>query len=111
MKLIKIFNNEDSGIDFYDRIILICVIPLIVAFIILLVLTIYYTIKIPDLVSTIPDDYTTSYKFTKIESSSVNYLFDVVYDNETKVMYTVSSEGEFTVLLNADGTPLLYEGE
>lgn len=37
----------------------------------------------------------------------------VVYHKETKVMYTVSrgsyNSGDFTVLLNADGTPMLWE--
>lgn len=39
----------------------------------------------------------------------------IVYDRNTKVMYTVSYHGQgsgiFTVLVNADGTPLLYDGE
>lgn len=38
----------------------------------------------------------------------------VVYHRETKVMYVVSdgphSYGIFTLLVNADGTPMLYEG-
>lgn len=41
--------------------------------------------------------------------------FDIVYDKKTKVMYTVSqgyyNRGNLTLLVNADGTPLLYEGE
>lgn len=39
----------------------------------------------------------------------------VVYHRETKVMYAVSvgshNRGRFTVLVNPDGTPLLYRGE
>lgn len=39
----------------------------------------------------------------------------VVYHRETKVMYAVSvgshNRGRFTVLVNPDGTPLLYKGE
>lgn len=39
----------------------------------------------------------------------------VVADQETKVMYTVSmgsyNTGNFTMLVDSDGTPLLYEGE
>lgn len=38
----------------------------------------------------------------------------VYYHKETKVMYVVSTSsynrGNFTVLVNADGTPMLYEG-
>ena len=39
--------------------------------------------------------------------------WDVVYHKETKVMYVVSigyyNQGNFVVLVNADGTPMLYE--
>lgn len=39
--------------------------------------------------------------------------FNIVYDVDTKVMYTVSNgmhnRGTFTMLVNADGTPRLYE--
>ena len=40
--------------------------------------------------------------------------WDVVYHKNTKVMYAVSSygtgSGVFTVLLNSDGTPMIYRG-
>ena len=52
--------------------------------------------------------------FTKIPSAG-NSSFYIVYDNETKVMYAVSdgmyNSGNLTVLVNADGTPKLYEVE
>lgn len=35
----------------------------------------------------------------------------VVYDVNTKVMYTKSYYGEFTMLVNANGKPKLYKGE
>ena len=40
--------------------------------------------------------------------------WDIVYHKETKVMYavgggTTKTTGVFTVLVNADGTPMLYE--
>ena len=39
----------------------------------------------------------------------------IVYDKYTKVMYAVSrstyNNGNFTLLVNADGNPLLYEGQ
>lgn len=51
-----------------------------------------------------------SSRFVTVEESSV---WDVVYDKETLVMYAVSdgynNYGTFTMLVNADGTPLLYE--
>ena len=38
----------------------------------------------------------------------------IVYHKETKVMYAVSdgsyNHGTFTLLVNADGTPMLYKG-
>ena len=46
---------------------------------------------------------------------SKNFSYAVVYDRETKVMYAMSNSrynvGNFTVLLNVDGTPKLYKGE
>ena len=48
--------------------------------------------------------------FTVIEDS---YFWRVVYHNDTKVMYTVScgssNFGNFTLLVNPDGTPMLWE--
>ena len=41
--------------------------------------------------------------------------WDVVYHKETKVMYVVSrgayNQGAFTLLVNADGTPMIWDGE
>ena len=38
----------------------------------------------------------------------------IVYHRDTKVMYSVSASqynfGNFTLLVNADGTPMIYEG-
>ena len=49
--------------------------------------------------------------FIQIEDG-INYK--VVYHKETKVMYTISdgyyNAGTFTVMLDADGKPLLWEG-
>lgn len=42
------------------------------------------------------------------------YAWEIVYHKDTKVMYSVSNGrynlGNFTVLVNADGSPMLYEG-
>ena len=44
-----------------------------------------------------------------------NLTYKVVYHKDTKVMYTVScgtdNQGEFTLLVNPDGSPMLYEGD
>ena len=49
--------------------------------------------------------------FIKVEQS---YFWKVVYHRDTKVMYAVSygrsNYGNFTLLVNADGTPMLYKG-
>lgn len=49
--------------------------------------------------------------FTRVEAGG---FFDVVYDKDTKVMYVISTGyyngGNFTLLVNADGTPKLWKG-
>lgn len=51
--------------------------------------------------------------FITVESNTICY--DIVYHKDTKVMYAISrggyNQGTFTVLLNADGTPMVYEGK
>lgn len=37
--------------------------------------------------------------------------FQIVYDKQTKVEYAISKDGIFTLLVDADGKPLLYEGK
>lgn len=49
--------------------------------------------------------------FVEVEESMD---FKVVYHKETKVMYAISdgsyNRGTFTLLVNTDGTPMLYKG-
>ena len=49
------------------------------------------------------------------KSDEYEYPYDIVYQRDTKVMYAVSrgayNNGNLTVLVNPDGTPLLYEEE
>lgn len=49
-------------------------------------------------------------RFVQVENTAV---YSVVYDKETKVMYAVSyygsGSGVFTLLVNADGSPKLWE--
>lgn len=53
----------------------------------------------------------TSKMFVRVENCG---SFDVVYDKDTKVMYTVSSSsynyGSVTLLVNSDGTPKIWKG-
>ena len=49
--------------------------------------------------------------FVRVEAT---YEWWIVYHKDTKVMYAVSigqyNNGNFTLLVNADGTPMVYEG-
>ena len=57
------------------------------------------------------DEYDTS-MFVKVETAT---FWDVVYHKDTKVMYVVSTgsynRGTFTLLVDADGKPMIYETE
>ena len=50
--------------------------------------------------------------FVIVENGECYY---VVYHKDTKVMYTISTGGSnygnFSLLVNADGTPMIWEGE
>jgi len=59
-------------------------------------------------------------KFRNAEEAEVNSMFEVVEDGDlyyvvyhrlTNVMYTVSDNGEFTVMVNVKGEPLIYSKE
>lgn len=51
--------------------------------------------------------------FVCCERSSVSKPFSIVYHKDTKVMYAVSAggynTGTFTLLVNSDGSPMLWE--
>lgn len=53
--------------------------------------------------------------FVVCEATSASKPYYVVYQKDTKVMYVVSdggdNRGNFTLLVNPDGTPMLWEGE
>lgn len=48
--------------------------------------------------------------FVLVESNYLWNKYNIVYHKETKVMYAVSCNTQFTVMLDADGKPLLWEG-
>jgi len=52
--------------------------------------------------------------FTIVEYNE-NLNFFVVYMNDTKVMYSISvgvyNRGNFTLLVNKDGSPMVYKGQ
>ena len=37
------------------------------------------------------------------------WIFDIYYDKETKVQYSISRGGNLTVLVDTEGKPLLYQ--
>lgn len=63
---------------------------------------------------TISNNYAGNERFIQIYNQYSKDDFRIYYDKETKVMYLISSiykGGGITVLVDADGKPLLYEGE
>ena len=62
--------------------------------------------------SEVEDKASDKSEFVIVEGTSSWYI---VYHKETKVMYAVSqgayNGGTFTLLVNADGTPMIWEGE
>lgn len=63
----------------------------------------------------IQEDQKETNMFVYIQTADGFHDYDVVYQKDTKVMYTVShgpySYGSFTLLVNPDGTPMLYEAD
>lgn len=59
---------------------------------------------------------TSSPELEERQNSSNNYFitiqdcntYRIVYDSNTKVMYSISYQGRVTMLVNVDGKPLLY---
>ena len=47
----------------------------------------------------------------RLEVIEGGYRQSVLYDYDTKVMYLWDYRGGYTVMVDADGDPLLYEGE
>ena len=62
--------------------------------------------------STVPEEKASdeTSMFVRVETGSLmGYSYNIVYHKDTKVMYAVSYESYFTVLLDTDGNPLLWE--
>ena len=50
--------------------------------------------------------------FVLVESEQLGaYHYRIVYHKETKVMYTVGYYSDFAVMLNPDGSPMVWEEE
>jgi len=47
----------------------------------------------------------------QLERVQGGYRQSVLYDRDTKVMYLWDYRGGYTVMVDADGDPLLYKGE
>ena len=46
---------------------------------------------------------------TRMITASASYT--IVYDKQTKVIYSIDSTGKFTPLIDENGDPLIYNGE
>ena len=87
--------------------------------IILLVMIFAVMLSSCDINQPIADSSNTNYRFVKVidqydtDDSGMNYQNCCVFvDKQTGVMYLfvrVGSHGGMTVLLNADGTPMIYD--
>ena len=56
------------------------------------------------------EDYNSDGPFVFVESGFLaNYWYKIVYHKDTKVMYVVGHYDDFTVMLNPDGSPMIYE--
>lgn len=53
---------------------------------------------------------TIQYPYSEKDSMYRRY-YSIMYDKETKVMYSVSKDGVFTVLVDKNGNPIIYKGE
>ena len=61
-----------------------------------------------EVMDTVEEKENSSSMFVSIERNQ-NYGFSIVYHKDTKVMYAICYHGGFTVMLDADGKPLLWE--
>ena len=62
--------------------------------------------SVPSVEDTLPK--ASSSMFVIVEQNSLWSRYYVVYHKETKVMYAVSCDTVFTVMVDAEGKPLLY---
>lgn len=50
--------------------------------------------------------------FVEVEQELLgSYHYKIVYHKDTKVMYVIGHYNDFTIMLNADGTPVIWEGD
>lgn len=63
--------------------------------------------------SSIGQNYEDQEKFVMVEyfSPGNSFYFEVLVNKATKVMYLVDADGAITVMVNPDGTPMIYQGE
>lgn len=76
-----------------------------------IIISILVSLLLKNIIPT-PNSYANDYRFITIEQWDLNHK--VVYDKETKIEYLIlpcSGGVSATLLVNADGKPLLYEGE
>ena len=63
----------------------------------------------------ISKDNNATYSMFILLEKNIRIGYQIVYHKDTKVMYAISdgayNRGTFTVMLNADGTPMVYENK
>jgi len=81
-----------------------------IAYILILLTLILSGCQLQDITSIEPDTADSTSMFVEVETTT---YWKVVYQKETKVMYAVSygssNCGAFTLLVDADGKPMLWE--
>lgn len=85
----------------------------IVGYILLLVVTLLCLTGCDD-VKTVKQETSTSEEsmFVLVQHSYTTHSsWDVVYHRDTKVMYIINARGGIQTMVNADGTPMIYEAE
>ena len=60
----------------------------------------------------VPKDELETEVFVIVEKGyTTGYYYSVVYHKQTKVMYILSNDNIATVMVDAEGNPVTYEGE
>lgn len=86
----------------------------IVGYILLLVVTLLCLTGCGDVKTVKQDETSTSEEFMFVlvqHSYTTHSSWDVVYHRDTKIMYIIGAHGGIQTMVNADGTPMIYEAE
>jgi hypothetical protein len=69
-------------------------------------------IKDTETTKSIADSSSCGSSFIVVEKDFINgYWYRIAYHKDTKVMYVLGHYCDFTVMLNPDGSPMIWEGK